>query len=215
MKFRLWKRQESITGKIESYLDQIDSCRDRFVAAFGALIVDPSDVSRGLVSEVHDAEAKADDLRREIELQLYAKALIPESRGDVLGLIETVDKMPNSFEHIVEGMHVQQLVVPKKLRERFLDLVHVNVDAYNATRDAVRDFFYNRRDAMERLGHIDERESKSDQLQRKLIKNIFSSDMPTAEKILLRDLVNDIGAISDGAEECADRLTLAVIKRRP
>lgn len=215
MRLKLFKREESIIGKIEAYLEQIDKCRDRFIAAFGALIVDPSDVSRGPVADVHAAEAKADDLRRSIELTLYEKALIPESRGDVLGLIETVDRIPNSFEHIVADMHVQQLAVPKKFRERFLNLVEVNVDAYNAMRDSVRDFFYNRKNTVERLSHIDERESKSDQLQRKLIKNIFAADMDTGEKILLRDLVNQIGEISDGAEQCADRLILAVVKRRP
>jgi predicted phosphate transport protein (TIGR00153 family) len=215
MKFKLWKRQESIMGKIDAYLTQVDSCRDLFVAAIGALVVDPAQVPGRRIADVHDAEAKADDLRREIELDLYRKALIPESRGDVLGMIEAVDRIPNAFEHIVLEMHTEQQIVPKRFQDRFLELVQVNVDAYNALRDAIRDFFHNRSDVLDRLGHIDERESRSDKLQRKLVKGIFADDMPTAEKILLRDLVRRIGKISDRAESCADRLTLAAVKRRP
>ncbi len=215
MKFRFWKREESIIGKIDAYLTQIDSCRDLFVVAIGSLVTEPTEVPGRRIREVHEAEARADDLRREIELILYQRALIPESRGDVLGMIETLDRIPNAFEHIVETMHTQQQIVPKEFQEKFLELVKVNVDAYNALRDAVRDFFYNRGDAVDKLDSIDERESRSDKLQRKLIKAIFEDEMPTAEKILLRDLVNRIGKISDRAESCADRITIAAIKRRP
>lgn len=215
MKLKLWKREEKIINKIEAYLDQIDTCRDFFVATMTVLVQKPDEVTEAQISDVHRSEARADDLRREIELQLYEKALIPESRGDVLGLIESADVIPNAFEDVASDMHVQHILVPEEFREPILKLVRVNVEAYNVMRDAIRDFFYHRRDSLENLSHIDERESQSDQIQRDLKGAIFATGMDTGEKILLRDLVDGIGAISDGAEKCADRLTLAVIKRRP
>ena len=215
MKLKLWKREEKIIEKIEAFLDQIDSCRDLFVVTMALLVERPGDVTEDQIADIHRAEARADDLRRDIELQLYEKALIPESRGDVLGLIESADVIPDAFEDIVSDMHVQHLSVPEEFRQQFLELVRVNVEAYNVMRDAIRAFFYHRRDSLENLGRIDEQESQSDQIQRELIRAIFGTGMDTGDKILLRDLVNGIGAISDGAEKCADRLTLAVIKRRP
>ena len=215
MKLKLWKKEEKIIGKIEAFLDQIDTCRDLFVDTMKMLVERPEDVTETQIADVHRTEARADDLRREIELQLYEKALIPESRGDVLGLIESADVIPNAFEDVVSDMHIQHISVPEEFREQFLELVRVNVAASNVMSDAIRDFFYHRRDSLENLSHIDERESQSDRIQRELIGAIFSADMDTGEKILLRDLVNGIGSISDGAEKCADRLTLAVIKRRP
>lgn len=215
MKLKLWKREEKIINKIEAYLDQIDTCRDFFVATMTVLVQKPEDITEAQIADVHRSEARADDLRREIELQLYEKALIPESRGDVLGLIESADVIPNAFEDVASDMYVQHILVPEEFRERILDLVRVNVEAYNVMRDAIRDFFYHRRDSLENLSHIDESESRSDQIQRDLKGAIFATGMDTGEKILLRDLVDGIGAISDGAEKCADRLTLAVIKRRP
>ena len=215
MKLKLWKREEKIIEKIEAFLDQIDTCRDLFVVTMALLVERPGDVTEDQIADIHRAEARADDLRRDIELQLYEKALIPESRGDVLGLIESADIIPDAFEDIVSDMHVQHLSVPEEFRQQFLELVRVNVEAYNVMRDAIRAFFYHRRDSLENLGRIDEQESQSDQIQRELIRAIFGTGMDTGDKILLRDLVNGIGAISDGAEKCADRLTLAVIKRRP
>ena len=215
MKLKLWKKEEKIVEKIETFLDQIDTCRDLFVGTMKMLVERPKDVTETQISDVHRAEARADDLRREIELQLYEKALIPESRGDVLGLIESADVIPNAIEDVVSDMHIQHLLIPEEFREQFLELVRVNVEASNVMSDAIRDFFYHRRDSLENLSHIDERESQSDRIQRELIGAIFSTGMDTGEKILLRDLVNGIGSISDGAEKCADRLILAVIKRRP
>ncbi len=215
MKLKLWKREEKIIEKIEAFLDQIDTCRDLFVVTMALLVERPGDVTEDQIADIHRAEARADDLRRDIELQLYEKALIPESRGDVLGLIESADVIPDAFEDIVSDMHVQHLSVPEEFRQQFLELVRVNVEAYNVMRDAIRAFFYHRRDSLENLSRIDEQESQSDQIQRELIRAIFGTGMDTGDKILLRDLVNGIGAISDGAEKCADRLTLAVIKRRP
>jgi len=215
MKLKLWKKEEKIIGKIESFLDQIDICRDLFVGTMKVLVERPEDATETQIEDVHRAEARADDLRREIELQLYEKALIPESRGDVLGLIEAADVIPNTIEDVVSDMYLQHIAVPEEFRVQFFELVQVNVEAYNVMRDAIRDFFYHRRDSLENLSHIDERESQSDRIQRTLKGAIFATGMDTGDKILLRDLVDGIGAISDGAEKCADRLTLAVIKRRP
>jgi len=215
MKLKLWKKEEKIIGKIESFLDQIDICRDLFVGTMKVLVERPEDATETQIEDVHRAEARADDLRREIELQLYEKALIPESRGDVLGLIEAADVIPNTIEDVVSDMYLQHIAVPEEFRVQFFELVQVNVEAYNVMRDAIRDFFYHRRYSLENLIHIDERESQSDRTQRTLKGAIFATGMDTGDKILLRDLVDGIGAISDGAEKCADRLTLAVIKRRP
>ena len=40
-------------------------------------------------------------MRREIEVMMYSKALFPESRGDILTLLETIDRVPNQAEAVV------------------------------------------------------------------------------------------------------------------
>ncbi|MEK0368345.1 MAG: DUF47 family protein, partial [Nitrosopumilus sp.] len=45
--------------------------------------------------------------RREIEISLYEKALIPESRGDILGLLEAVDRIPNKAESVAFQMQTE------------------------------------------------------------------------------------------------------------
>jgi uncharacterized protein Yka (UPF0111/DUF47 family) len=97
----LWKKEKSTIDKIKEYLDQADACRNRFRACIEKLLLEPDNMENySIVEEVHRAEWKADDQRRTIELQLYERALIPESRGDVLGLLETLDVIPGMFQSL-------------------------------------------------------------------------------------------------------------------
>ena len=68
------------------------------------------------VSKVHRLEAACDDLRREIEYLLYGKALLPESRGDLLGLLETFDRLPNIAETVAFLFSCQKMLLPADLR---------------------------------------------------------------------------------------------------
>ena len=49
------------------------------------------------LKHVHEIEIEADALRRAIEKDIYSEMLIPDSRGDVLGLIETSDEIFSLF----------------------------------------------------------------------------------------------------------------------
>ena len=80
--------------------------------------------------------------------------------------------------------------------------------------EAVLGLFYQKKDVSELTERVDEKESKSDRIERALITGIFSTKMDTSEKILLKEIVVNTGEISDQAENVADRLTLALIKRR-
>ena len=61
---------------------------------------------------------------------------------------------------------------------------------------------------------VDAVESDSDHVERGMIRDIFSSKMDKADKILLKEIVIFTGDISDQAETVKDRLTLAIIKRK-
>ncbi len=209
-----WKKEERIIHKIEAYLDQVDKTRDLFRRTMGELVRGQRDEhSEARVMEVHASESLADDIRREIELEMYKKALIPESRGDVLGLIESLDMIPNLFQSLCDQVLFQQIDVPEAFQERYLKLVEVNIDSYNLLREAILALFY-RRDCQEQLRRIDAKESESDGIERCLVKDIFKTTLDKADKILLKEIVVNTGDISDMVEVAADRLNLAIIKRR-
>ena len=209
-----WQKEKSIINKIKTYLDQVDRCRNRFRVCIEKLVLEPgNEENQAILEEVHRSESKADDLRRSIELQLYERALIPESRGDVLGLLETLDAIPGLFQSLCYQLLLEKIVFPDQFRERYLHLVEVNIKAYDLVRQAVLGLFFSK-NVQDQTDLVDAMESDSDHMERDLIRDIFSSKLDKADKILLKEIVINTGDISDQAETVKDRLTLAIIKRQ-
>ena len=210
----LWKKQKAIISDIEKYFSCVDECSVEFKTCMIDMITNGiKEDNKEVVHKVSHLESEADDLRRAIEHKLYEKALVPESRGDILGLLESVDKIPNMFESICYQVYQEKLEFPKEWREKLTQLVEKNLEAYRAIKNATIGFFYNKV-LEDDLKEVDSKESESDEIERDLIEAIFNSKIDKADKILLKEVVINIGNISDLALVTADRLTIAVIKRR-
>jgi len=210
----LFRKQHEMAKKIDALMGAIDKCINLFQETMKRLIVEgPTLENDEAAMRVHDAEGRVDDIVREIETSMYENALIPESRGDVLGILESIDKIPDTLQSLVFQMSHQKIAVPYQFREAMLRLVDVNLEAYFFLREAVINLFYDK-DIQNLITRIDRRESASDKIERELIKNIFNCEIDKADKILLKEIVVNIGDISDYCEDTTDRLRIAIIKRR-
>jgi len=208
------RKKKSVYAEMYKYLDQLDVCKDQFIICI------TEQINRGIaernkdhVMSVHKAESAADDLRRRIECELYNKALIPELRGDVLGILETADVIPSCFQSICYKISLQRIEIHKDFTPLFHKLIKVNIESYLILNKAIRGFFRNT-EIFNEIQEIDDKESESDRVERELTDSIFASSLDKADKILLNGIADEIGHISDQSQIVADRLTLAVIKRR-
>lgn len=211
----LWKKQKEIEGAVEEYLAETEKCFGAFSQAFDIYLAEGlSDNFERKIEQTHAHEARADDKRREIEQAMYERALIPESRGDILGMLEALDLVPNKCESVLYQIWFQDMSVPSEYGQELKKLVRVNRESYEALCQAVRHVFADVEKVMDAVGQVDQKESESDRIERNLIKSIFDAPGDKAEKILLKELILEIGAISDRAENAADRVRIIAIKRR-
>ncbi len=211
----LHKEEKKVQQKMVDYVRMVDSCIESFKISIMHFFENGhGQAFEESVVKTHECESRSDDLRREIELTLYGKSLLPESRGDILGLLETADRIPNQAESVLSTIDDQKIDVPARFIPAFIRLVMVNLQAYTLVRRALFLLFTKPKETLELSRQVDRAESESDREQRKLIRDIFSSELDTGSKILLRDLVSKIGAISDRCENLADRVAVATIKRR-
>lgn len=200
---------------LEAYFDRCDLCFQRFQEAMDHFFdAGLTEAFAKAVDQVNRAEGDADDQRREIEYLLYGRALLPESRGDLLGLIETYDKLPNIVETIVFALSCQQFEIPEVWQERFQSLVSINLESLVLARKAVDSLLANPKSTLHITKEIEHKESESDRYERSLMTDVFSSEHDLAVKLLLKDLILLMGAISDRAERVADRIAITAIKRQ-
>lgn len=207
-------KQKVLEARIAVYREQAAACvqqaliRIREYCGAGDL-----QALRYQVHEIHRLETDADNIRREIEVMMYERALFPESRGDILRLMEAMDTVPDQAEQAVRSIADQMLVIPPFLHPdlfQLLDIVGRCVDAMFA---CIEKLFSDFQTATALIGRIDALESEADAIQSKLIQQVFASDIRDMDKILLRDVINEIAGISDYAEDTGDWVRILVAKR--
>jgi len=207
-------RQNKVQTQITQYCDTVLECLQVFKAAVAGYCREGNrEAIKASFADVHKAESLADDVRREIEVMMYSKALFPESRGDILGLLETMDRVPNQAESCVRMIFEQHISIPGPFAPAILQLIDVCHRCAQAMVNSATKLFTDYTSATVAVGKIDELETEADNLESTLMQQIFSSDMSGTDKILLRDLIKHISGICDRAENVGDRIRIIVAKR--
>ncbi len=210
-----WKKHESISTKLAAYFDQCDIFFNLFEKAFGMYLdTGHGSAFEAAVNKTHDAESNADDLRRDIELTLYGKALLPDSRGDLLGLLESFDLIPTAGETVLFDLLCQKINIIQEIIQPLRDLVDTNLQCYYLLRKTIDALMNNPRVTLHAVKEVDAKESQSDRQERKLIQQVFSTDLKKGDKLELKNLICQIGRISDLAEHTSDRVGIIAIKRQ-
>ena len=80
---------ELLEQYLQFTLDELEDFRKTFSKALKKGVTERVEE---LAKRAHKAESRADDVRREIEIKMYAKSLLPESRGDLLEAMELINK---------------------------------------------------------------------------------------------------------------------------
>ncbi|MFH0992675.1 MAG: DUF47 family protein [bacterium] len=95
------------------------------------------------LSDLRKIEDRADDLRRNIEIKLYTRTLIPEARGDVLGLLESCDKVLNITTETLLEFSVEIPDITAMLKQDFMELADSSVSCLENTVSGIRSYFKN------------------------------------------------------------------------
>ena len=208
-------RTRKLEAQIDEFLDKVNQCGKAFSAAFEIYlekgVVDNFDK---YMREVQTIEHEADDLRRNIEVELYRRTLIPDLRGDVLRLLENIDDLTNIYKADLFRISVQQPDILEAFRPDFLQLTQTAVACVDSLVAAARSFFTDIDTVRDKIREVVRLESDADQISSPLQRKIFSSDLDLAHKTNLRYFVERIDELANQAEDVADQLAIYAIKRR-
>ena len=211
----LFSRKHPVADMVGEYLAQADRCTVEFGAAMQIFLREgPGAAFSDKVHVVDQLESECDTARRGILSAMFRRELIPESRTDILKLIEHLDGIPNRCERICYDALVLQLSVPANCTESYRNLVFLSLDCWGYLAKAVHALFGDMSLIEALVDHVDQKESESDVLRRELVRRIFSDPaIAPDQRILLRDFAEKISGMSDRCEKVGDLLTLLTIKR--
>lgn len=97
--FTIFKKTREIDSKITEFFNNVSEGGLLFQRAVTLYLEQGNneDFSQKL-KQVSAFETRNDQLRRDVESQLYEHTLLPDSRADVLELLEGVDRVINKYE---------------------------------------------------------------------------------------------------------------------
>lgn len=211
----MWRKNKAILEKIRNYLKVSRSTVERFFEGLCHCIEHGRDTRFArFVDETHQLESDADTVRREIELTLFRKSLLPESREDIMLLLERFDEIPNQAEEILRTIQMEHLDLPPSVHEWVMELAKLGCETLSQASEAVENALQSADRVTELTREIDGKESVGDHLEQKAVSEIFDSGAEIAVKILHRDLILKVGRLCDLAEDVAYFLKVFVAKRR-
>jgi predicted phosphate transport protein (TIGR00153 family) len=212
--FALFRRTKALENEIDDFLNKLSEGALAFRIGVQIYVAHGrTSAFEEKLTHVNTLESTADGLRRAIETKLYSQTLIPESRGDVLGLLETLDSVLNLMEGALWAFFIERPEIPESFRADFVDLTDKAIHSVEALVQASRAFFRNIEAVADHNHKVMFFEKEADKISTKLKLAIFDSNLPLHDKTHLRYFVENIDNVADQAEDVADRLAIYTIKR--
>ena len=211
----LFHKTKELDHKINEFLDNVSEAGLIYLRAIDVYLdkgfCDEFSKKR---QEVTAFEMRNDQLRREVEATLYEHTLLPDSRADVLQLLEAIDRVMNKYESNLYMYAIEKPAVPKNFHVAFKELVQTVVDCVEALVVSSRSFFEMNGEIKNHLHKVMFFEKQADQ-QGTALKTAFFDDkrLQLAHQRQLQDFEMATENVSDLSEDVADTLTVLAVKR--
>lgn len=209
----LFKSSRVVESQIDEFLDTVAEGVLVFRSGVNAYLESADADFAAAIAEIGRLEHRADKLSREVESHLYSHSLIPEHRGDVLGLLENTDNIIDTAKASLMQFSVEQPEIPDEFDEGYRKLAEASYQAADAVVVSTRAFFRDVDAVKDNLFKVHHYEKEADGISDTLKRAIFASELELARKIQLRYFALNVEKVSDEAEQVADRLAISAIKR--
>jgi predicted phosphate transport protein (TIGR00153 family) len=214
LEFNILKKRFDIGRKFDDFLDKVSESGILFKHGVDAYLKGNIDSFAKKIEDITAVEHRGDALRRDLEEQLYTQTLIPESRGDVLELLESMDGLLDRFKGALWRFEIERPEIYPELHNDIRELVTCAGESVEAMVRSARAFFKDISAVADHLHKVAHWETQSDKVSTRIQKQIFRKpDLRMSYRMQLRDFIRHVDKIADRAEDVADKLRIYVIKR--
>lgn len=213
MKGLLFKTQYAMESQIMEFLGLLGKSMLSYREALDAYLKEDNSVFETKVRSLVQTEKNMDNLRVDVVSTMYDRSLIPDSREDILELLELLDKIPGAADDGIEMIKLQQPNIPQMLHADLLNFVkHIQVEIESiaiATTLLFKDLYAVRK----MTDDVIEAEAEADKLEFALLRKVFQADLPLAHKLQLKAIIGNLANIADLGEEVAQTIFIFATKR--
>ncbi len=209
-----FKKQYEIEEKLHYYLRCMEDMILLYQEAYPSYFNHQKDSFDLQVRELGKLEKRMDSLGQDIQINLFAQSLMPDSREDVLWLLNSLDHIPSLLKHSLRDIQIEKPVVPEKLHGFFNQMLVKTSLTVNAMVRATDALFADLRAVRLLTEEVSRQESEVDKVERQLLEAVFDdSQLELVHKYQIKRIIQYIGSVSNSAEDVADAILIFAIKR--
>lgn len=196
-----------------------------FLVPFFTAVTEEDWSSAGKIrSKISKLERDADDLKREIRIQLPSGLFMPIDRADLLELLTQQDKIANRAKDIAGRIYGRRLTIPETLQSQFIAYVARSVDAAEKAADAINELddlletgFRGREVELvsNMINQLEAIEDDTDLMQISLRKDLLAieKDLYAVDVMFLYQIIDWVGDLADLAECVGSRLEILLARK--
>ena len=208
---------------LQEHMALVVTCASHLEPFFEAVIANNWTEASDIFDKIAEDENQADDLKKQFRLNMPKSLFMPVSRGDLLGILAQQDNIANTAKDVCGIVLGREMDIPSSLQADFIAYVKSAIETCEKARKAIDEL-----DELLETGFtgqevkfvkklirdLDSQEQKVDKRERKLRHRLFKmeADIPPVHVMFLYNVIDNIGAIADTAEQVGNQLELLLAK---
>lgn len=208
---------------MQHHMEKVFSCVSELVPLFNAVIAEDWDQVGQVQKKISALEGDADDLKKEIRLQLPKGMFMPVSRRDLLEVLTMQDKIANAAKDIAGIILGRHMTIPKLIADDYVKFVQRCVDACNQANRTINELDelvetgfrgHEVKLVQSMIQELDQIEGDTDKLQVTIRHALFTieKDLPPVDVIFLYKIIDLTGDVADRAQRVGSRLQLLLAR---
>ncbi len=204
---------------LEKHIEIAHRCAKKLGPFFAAAVGGDWEKATAVRSEIEALEQEADELKKEIRLNLPKSLFMPVPREDLLELLLVQDRIANRTRDVSGIVLGRRMEIPESIADQFIDFVDRNIDAAKQARKSVREldelftagFKGAEVDLVQGLiEELDRIETDTDAKQAELRAALFEIEdtLKPVDAVFMYQVIELTGEIADMAERVGRRLEL-------
>lgn len=208
---------------MQQHMAEVQACATELIPFFEAALAGDWDKAAEVQAEIAKQEGAADDLKRELRLNLPSGLMMAMSRRDLLETLTMQDRIANKAKDIAGLMLGRKMTFPAEIAPLMLDFVKRCIDASTQAQTAINELdelvetgFRGREvelvEAM--ITRLDEIESDTDRMQVAVRGKLFELEkgLPPVDVMFIYRVVEWVGDLADLAQRVGSRLEIMLAR---
>jgi len=209
-----FRRTGLLISEIDEYLDKVaESVMVLEQTLLNYVDNGPDDYLTKKLDQIGELEKRADELRHGIANVMYTEMLMPDTRGDVLTLLDELDTLVDDSVHAIADLAMERPELPADTHDAFRKMMTGTSKAAQCTVDAARAYFKEPNAVRNHVHKIGFHESEVTDIGFNTGKAVFDSELSLERKRQLRVWFLSIRDIASHAKDVGDQIEIFAVKR--